>query len=248
MAMAAKIALVEVFHSIQGEGRNVGRNAVFVRLAGCNLSCKFAEDVYCDTPWTKAKHKWTIEKLFSVVDDMLTNSMSHLPTNYLQTMPEESPMLVITGGEPTMAPQFDLIVEWGLRRGLYIAVETNGTLWRDSLPACNWVTVSPHDNIEHGSPAHLPPKVEPKLHPRVVGLPPDEIRYVITQENEPMPNWYPAKYHYLSPGVMSDGSGEEWKFGFPGFFPGAVDRCMEILRVDPRWRLSIQTHKIIGAR
>lgn len=106
----------EIFYSLQGEGRNAGRAAVFVRFAGCNLRCPF-----CDTDFHSFK-------------EMSDNDI-------LQAIrPHPSHFVVFTGGEPSLQLDAPLV---GLlhSHGYEIAVETNGT---HALPyGIDWVTISP---------------------------------------------------------------------------------------------------------
>ena len=76
--------VVEIFKSIQGEGANAGKAAVFVRLAGCNKSCW-----YCDTNWSVST-KMTVQEVLEQVIEL--------------SNPEEYPhhLLIWTGGEPTL--------------------------------------------------------------------------------------------------------------------------------------------------
>jgi hypothetical protein len=79
--------------------------------------------------------------------------------------------------------------------------------------------------------------------------PRSEYRYVITGREDPVPPFAPAFRHYVSPAVIADGFGMEWKTGkFPGFVSGAMERCLEIVWQDPRWRISTQQHKVWGVR
>src|SRR4051812_23461829 len=127
------VSLVEIFKSVQGEGYHAGRAAIFVRTAGCNLSCVFAEGSVCDTPYQHANEKLTVEEIIIRVAAMAGGALR-------SWVPEESrPMLILTGGEPTMAPAFDELVEAASAAGFYVAVETNGTKWRDGLAQCHWV-------------------------------------------------------------------------------------------------------------
>lgn len=248
--MEPKLSLVEVFAAPQGEGYNSGRMAVFVRLAGCPLACEFAPGVVCDTPYMDGRLKLTISELFRMIFDLTgPRIISRIPRL------DELPMLILTGGEPTAAPQFDALVDAVQLEGFYVSVETNGTRWREGLRKAEWLSVSPKENVAQTSQAvhhnHNPQST--KLDPIVVAemtkrqLHGGEYRYVITADS-PQPPYDPAERHYLSPAVRSDGSGEEWKTGFPGFVPGAVQRCLEIITDDPRWRISIQQHKILGVR
>lgn len=242
-----KIALVEVFRSVQGEGYNAGRAAVFVRLAGCNLACRFAEGAVCDTPYQRANLKVDIDALFAEYVVPLANAGERF-----NPYREDNVMLIITGGEPTLSPQFDLIASYGKQLGFYVAVETNGTRWRGGFADCDWISVSPKEAVAQGShsPLHNPNPGSPKLDPDVVGFLENvegEYRYVIDAEAA-VPPLLPAFRHYVSPAIASDGSGEEWKTGFPGFAPGALQRCLDIVATNPRWRISLQSHKFMQVR
>lgn len=226
----SNLALVERFYSVQGEGGNAGRAALFIRFAGCNLDCVFSDGSICDTPWRKAKLKVEMGELLEWCESWRAGSAV-------------LPMVVITGGEPTMAPAFNHLVAELKGQGYYVAVETNGTIWRTNLEVCDWVTVSPKDwDVEHPTAT-----TGPSLNPSVQDLPPHEWRYVIG-EFTPAPPYRPGGSHYVSPATLADGKGLENILGFPGFVPGAVDRCLEIVANDPRWRVSLQTHKLLGVR
>ena len=119
--------LVEVFESLQGEGRNSGRQCVFVRFAGCNLSCP-----WCDTDCTPR---------FSLsLDDLVAEISSHTAKS-----------VILTGGEPTLVKDMPLLVAELKRRGFWIAVETNATASRDDAPwlgFIDYVACSPKAEFE----------------------------------------------------------------------------------------------------
>ena len=117
--MAKQYPVNEIFTSIQGEGFYVGTPCSFIRLAGCNLKCKF-----CDTDH-KVRMKLTPEEILQRLD----------PTPNL---------VVITGGEPTihdLSPLCSALSDAGYR----IHVETNGTRdFETMFPFMfHWITVSP---------------------------------------------------------------------------------------------------------
>lgn len=258
--MTAKIALTEVFAAPQGEGFHAGRWAIFVRLAGCPLACEFSPGVVCDTPYMQVNLKLTLDELFGLA---VPDVMGDATKNYCGTI-WDAPMLIITGGEPTFAPQFDAIVDAALAMtpALYVAVETNGTKWSDGLHKVDWISVSPKENVKqtstakwhHGAkvgPTLLDPRVSSELQRRAYhkntveyGA---EYRYVITADSS-IPPFLAAQRHYISPAVLSAGSGTEWQDGFPGYSTGAVERCLKIVEKDPRWRISTQIHKMLGVR
>jgi organic radical activating enzyme len=244
------LALVEYFYSVQGEGANTGRAAFFIRFAGCNLNCVFADGAICDTPWQKAREKLTIDQLIFWMKTQLEAHIKHphdglggRMIDWFYLPQEQLPIVILTGGEPTMAPAFDELVKALKHWHFTVAVESNGTRWREGLEQVDHLVVSPKDRISHNNPLG-----SPELDPRVVALPPAEYRYVITGADDTVPPFYPAANHFVSPALASDGSGMENLTGTPSFAPGAVDRCLEIVQADPRWRLSLQTHKWILVR
>lgn len=226
-----KFALVEHFASVQGEGYWAGRRAYFIRLAGCNLNCHFADGSVCDTPWQKTRLKATIREL-------LDAAKSH---DYI----------VFTGGEPTAHPNFAHLVRAFRQRRLpvtYLALETNGTNYDPNwLKHLDWVAVSPKDQFEHPG-AKSSAAVDDKWL-----FSADELRVVVTADTplDHYSNWlYSPKNNvllkcYLSPATLSDGSGD---VKFSGFAEGAVQRVLEMQAAHRSWRISLQTHKFLGVR
>lgn len=99
-----------VFYTLQGEGPFIGRPALFVRLAGCNLKC-----FWCDTDFESSQWHPSLDELFDSID---------------KEIPDHCKLVVITGGEPfrqNIAP----LVERLLKNNLVVQIETNGTLWVD---------------------------------------------------------------------------------------------------------------------
>ena len=125
--MAKAYRVNEIFYSIQAEGRNAGRPAVFVRFAGCNLKCPF-----CDTNHEPYR-EMTQEEIEAEV-----NRLDPTPSGKHQAM------VVFTGGEPTL--QLGGESPNGICWGRYRAMETNGI-----LPApqwIEWVTISPKTKLK----------------------------------------------------------------------------------------------------
>lgn len=111
----------EIFYSIQGEGRLTGVPSLFIRTSGCNLRC-----VWCDTPYTswRAEGKnWSIAKILREVE-------KH-PARYL----------VITGGEPLLAPEIEILARQLKNRGSHITIETAATIYKPV--ACDLLSMSP---------------------------------------------------------------------------------------------------------
>ena len=114
MAKVKKIN--EIFYSLQGEGRNAGRAAVFVRFSGCNLNCPF-----CDTQHQNGKY---------MSDEEILEEISEYPTD----------LIVLTGGEPTLYIDDDFLDKLH-EEGYTIAIETNGT--RKVSNKVDFITLSP---------------------------------------------------------------------------------------------------------
>ncbi len=118
-----KLPIVEVFHSVQGEGRWVGHSAYFIRLAGCNVGCS-----WCDTKvsWNEKQHP--------------PRSVSSLVAAALEANPH---FVVITGGEPLMHDLTELTRT--LRAaGLAVHLETSGAYPLSGR--FDWITLSPKRN------------------------------------------------------------------------------------------------------
>ncbi len=113
--------IAEIFYSIQGEGSLVGVPSVFVRTSGCNLRC-----VWCDTPYTS----WQPEGEEMTLDQILAEVAAQ-PARHV----------VVTGGEPMIAPQIVALTERLRERGLHITIETAGTVFHPV--ACDLMSISP---------------------------------------------------------------------------------------------------------
>ena len=115
----------EIFFSLQGEGYHSGTPAVFVRFSGCNLRCAF-----CDTQHQAGE----MLSLQEIVDEV--NSYP------------AAPLLVLTGGEPSLFIDEAFVAELKQKTGKAIAIETNGTR---PLPGnLDWVTLSPKTAFKGG--------------------------------------------------------------------------------------------------
>ena len=162
----------EMFLTAQGEGANIGRTAVFIRFAGCNLWSGREEDRasaicrFCDTDFVGGSR-------YTGADELADAAATLWPAS-----PHR--MAVLTGGEPLLQADAALIVALQ-HRGFYVAVETNGT---QPLPArLDWVCVSP----KAGAPLTLSQADELKLVYPQAGAEPEQFVA------------FPAAHHWLSP-------------------------------------------------
>ncbi|HZE90259.1 MAG TPA: 7-carboxy-7-deazaguanine synthase [Rhizobacter sp.] len=204
----------EIFYTLQGEGANAGRPAVFCRFAGCNLwsgrepDREAAACNFCDTDFVGTDG--TLGGKFADAASLARQIAALWPSADVQ------PFCVLTGGEPLL--QVDGALTEALHRGGFqIAVETNGTL--DAPPGLDWICVSP----KAGSALKLRRG--------------DELKVVVPQAGLDLNDLatLPFTHRLLQPmdGPLASRN-TEW----------AIARCL----ADPRWRLSVQTHKVVGIR
>ena len=120
----------DIFYSLQGEGRQMGRAAVFVRFSGCNLKCSF-----CDTDFTRStpmEGAEIVDKALRLVPDEAWHS-------------DVKPMVVLTGGEPTLQADNALVDQLHAAGFDFVAMESNGT--RPAPDHLDWLTVSPKSQV-----------------------------------------------------------------------------------------------------
>jgi 7-carboxy-7-deazaguanine synthase len=124
----------EIFYSLQGEGELTGLPSVFVRTSGCNLRC-----TWCDTPYAS----WNPEGKPQTIEAIVAEVQRH-PTRHV----------VLTGGEPMIAPQIrELAAELKLL-GYHVTIETAATVAPDGI-ACDLASLSPKllnsapDGVKH---------------------------------------------------------------------------------------------------
>jgi organic radical activating enzyme len=119
-----KYELVEIFESLQGEGRNTGRPCVFVRFAGCNLACP-----WCDTDVT-GRFSLELDELVGEIKSFRARSV------------------VLTGGEPTIVSGMPELIAELKRESFWVAVETNGLNAAQWLQFADYIAVSPKAEFE----------------------------------------------------------------------------------------------------
>lgn len=188
----------EIFYSLQGEGFHTGTPAVFVRFSGCNLRCTF-----CDTQHQTGK----MMSLQEIVDEV---------NNY-----PIAPLLVLTGGEPSLFIDEAFAAELKQKTGKKISIETNGTRL---LPInLDWVTFSPKSAFEGGD-------IEPCVLTHC-----DELKVVYLGQDLAQYDGIEAKYRFLQPCFVEDL--EQRKAN--------MQACVEAVKRHPNWRLSLQIHRVL---
>ena len=207
-------AVKEMFLTLQGEGVNAGRRAVFVRFAGCNLWSGREQDRataicrFCDTDFvgTDGVGGGKFADAASLADAALGHWGDGVDQRFV----------VLTGGEPMLQVD-DALIDALHASGFVVAIESNGTL--PVHPKIDWVCISP------------------KAGSAVVQRSGDELKLVWPQ-----------------PGTNVDAI-ERWDFQHFLIQPldsseAAANQAAAIALVleRPKWRLSIQTHKLLGLR
>lgn len=208
----------EIYYTLQGEGANTGRAAVFCRFTGCNLwtgrevdrdaaICQFCDTDFVGTDGPGGGKFADANALADAVRDIW-------PATDPESAAAAAPLVVCTGGEPLL--QLDAaLVDAFHRREFEIAVETNGTI----LPPAgiDWVCVSPKAGTE---------LVVQRGH---------ELKLVYPQAGA-LPSAYQSLdfiHFFLQP---MDGLARQQN----------TEKATAYCLAHPRWRLSLQTHKLIG--
>jgi 7-carboxy-7-deazaguanine synthase (Cx14CxxC type) len=203
----------EIFYTLQGEGGQAGRAAVFCRFAGCNLWTGLEENrskaicQFCDTDFVGTDGPGGGK--FTTADDLAVAVAAQWPAGR-----GGRPLVVCTGGEPLLQldePAIDALHA----KGFEIAVETNGT--QLAPRGLDWICVSPKAGAE------------------LVLKRGNELKLVFPQP-QAMPEHFEDlnfKHFFLQP---MDGIEQKRNTRL------AVEYCMH----HPKWRLSVQTHKVVG--
>jgi 7-carboxy-7-deazaguanine synthase len=224
----------EIFYTLQGEGAQSGRAAVFCRFSGCNLWSGREEDrsravcQFCDTDFVGTgpdggRFK-SADELADAIDrcwEGVGRASGNSPTPGDDRFPERSAgvprkYVVCTGGEPLLQVDEKLIAELH-QRGFEVAVETNGT--KPAPKSLDWICVSP----KAGAP--------------LVQKSGSELKLVYPQEKAPPEEFerLDFRHFFLQP---MDGP----------YTAANTERAIEYCLRHPRWRLSLQTHKLVGLR
>jgi 7-carboxy-7-deazaguanine synthase (Cx14CxxC type) len=205
-------AVKEIFKTLQGEGAQAGRAAVFCRFAGCNLwsgreddrafaVCRFCDTDFLGTDGPGGGRFATAQALAAAIEQAWAGSQ---PRRFV----------VFTGGEPLL--QLDAaLIDAVHAMGFEIAVETNGT--KEPAEGIDWLCVSP----KAGAPLRVRRGQEIKLVYPQAGLDPAELTSL-------------GFHHFwLQPMDGPDRLANTLS---------AISYCLS----HPRWRLSVQMHKLVG--
>ena len=208
-------AVKEIYYTLQGEGANAGRPAVFLRFAGCNLWSGHEEDRasavcdFCDTDFVGTNGPGGGK--FAGANDLARAVTAAWPHG---TSGRETPFVVCTGGEPLL--QLDAALIAALHTaGFDIAIETNGTIVPPA--GIDWVCVSP------------------KARADLVLRTGDELKIVFPQDALEPESFARLDFrHFFLQPMDGPERGRNTEL--------AMRYCLE----HPQWRLSLQTHKLLG--
>lgn len=209
-----RYAVKEMFLTLQGEGINAGRVAVFCRFTGCNLWSGRAEDRasatcrFCDTDFVGTDGdrggRYSAASLAAMAASLWPDGT------------DARRLVVLTGGEPLLQVDAELIDALH-DRSFEIAVETNGTV--EAPPGLDWICVSP----KAGAPLRITRG--------------DELKLVYPQEGATPDMFEDLGFrHFLLQPMDGPDRGR------------AVEAAIGYCLAHPAWRLSVQTHKMVGIR
>ena len=209
-------AVKEIFLTVQGEGGQAGRPAVFCRFAGCNLWSGLERDRatavcrFCDTDFVGMDGEGGGR--FATATDLASAAAEIWGSG------RDSRFVVLTGGEPMLQVDADLIDALHAE-GFFIAIESNGTL---AVPrAIDWICISP------------------KARSETVQRSGDELKLVWPQQQsdwEDMQNWEFANLLLQPMDARGDDAASQ----------AHLEQAIAFVQAHPKWRLSLQNHKILG--
>ena len=192
--------IVEIFHSVQGEGYHSGESSIFIRFGRCNLRCE-----WCDTD-------------FDVFEEMSIQQIAEKISKF------NCKKIIFTGGEPALQNLEPLINK--LRpHGYMFSIETNGTV---ELPEglIDWICVSPKDQMY--------PNVSIKQR---FG---DELKCVYVGQDLSIYDELKEGFNHLYLQPCYDESKDVMWNGV------SFRQTVEVVKENPEWNLSLQTHKWMG--
>ena len=163
--------IAEIFHSIQGEGLLAGVPSIFIRTSGCNLRCH-----WCDTPyasWKPEGPEMSIEEILKKISGWNCNH------------------IVLTGGEPMVAPDLPELAAVLKKQKKHITIETAGTIPPNGIP-CDLASLSP--KLSNSTPSlerdpawakkHEATRLQPEVISEWIRKYPFQLKFVVSSEND----------------------------------------------------------------
>ena len=155
--------IAELFYSIQGEGSLVGVPSVFIRTSGCNLRC-----AWCDTPYASWQPEGADLSPGQIVDEVKAHPARHV---------------VVTGGEPMIAPEIVPLTGRLRALGYHITIETAGTVFQPV--DCDLMSISPKlanstpSQPHHWRARHERLRIRPEVLRRLISAYDYQLKFVV---------------------------------------------------------------------
>jgi 7-carboxy-7-deazaguanine synthase len=163
--------IAEIFYSIQGEGLLAGVPSIFIRTSGCNLRCH-----WCDTPYAS----WKPEGPEMSIEEIL-KKISEWDCNHI----------VLTGGEPMIAPDLPELAAVLKKQKKHITIETAGTILPNGIP-CDLASLSP--KLANSTPSlerdpawakkHETTRLQPEVIAEWIRKYPFQLKFVVSSEKD----------------------------------------------------------------
>jgi len=163
--------IAEIFHSIQGEGLLAGVPSIFIRTSGCNLRCH-----WCDTPYASWKPEGPEISIEEILKKLKEWNCDHV---------------VLTGGEPMIAPDLPELATALKKQKKHITIETAGTILPNSIP-CDLASISP--KLSNSTPSserdpawakkHEAIRLQPEVISEWIRNYPVQLKFVVSSEND----------------------------------------------------------------
>jgi len=163
--------IAEIFYSIQGEGLLAGVPSIFIRTSGCNLRCH-----WCDTPyasWKPEGPEMSVSKFLKRISEWNCNH------------------IVLTGGEPMIAPDLPELATVLKKQNKHITIETAGTIPSNSIP-CDLASLSP--KLSNSTPPssrdpawnkkHEATRLQPEVISEWISKYDFQLKFVVSSEND----------------------------------------------------------------
>ena len=163
--------IAEIFHSIQGEGLLTGVPSIFIRTSGCNLRCH-----WCDTPYASWKPEGPEMSVEEILKKLTEWNCDHV---------------VLTGGEPMIAPDLPELAAILKKEGKHITIETAGTILPSGIP-CDLASLSPKLSNSTPSPErdpawakkHEATRLQPEVISEWIRKYPFQLKFVVSTEKD----------------------------------------------------------------
>jgi 7-carboxy-7-deazaguanine synthase len=220
----------ELFYTLQGEGAQAGRAAVFCRFSGCNLWSGLEKDrqktvcPFCDTDFVGtngeggAQFQDAVQLSQAIINTWFgDDSCKNGEFQDRQVKKSGIPYVVFTGGEPLLQLKSE-VIELLHEAGFEVGVETNGTI--KAPPGIDWLCVSPKQTHRLKQTSGQELKL---LYPRT-DLPPEYFSKLQFR-------------HFFLQAVDEE-----------NFFQENLEKTVQYCLQHPKWRISLQIHKLLGLK